>query len=234
MPNTALKPTRLRGACFVQNSTKPIPAPLVGLVGRYDNSDMFERNLIIIILISGVLSVILWVAHSYYMEREFVSPKHLNLAPLGNEGYVANLDLEKGNAYSLVVDAIMHRNKESEFRRSVRIIINGEEVELLSADNVLGNNTKFKFDWISQAQQIMRVKIYLFDFISPATCAPCNIEIKGHSVSYLSKYKAEVHKDINHSYYALGYVAIICSLVFILAWFVALPYVVVKSFYKKV
>ncbi len=193
---------------------------------------MIERKLIFVISISGILLAFFALVHSYYMAREFSSPIAIALLPNGETGYSGSATLERGAKYGVVIGAVMHRSREKEFNTLLRVFINNNQVNMLRADQIVGNNTLFKSEWVSQANQILYKKVYLSDIISPESCTKCKIEIRGHTQSYLTGYTAELHKNINHSYYILGYALALCVAVFVLSLFVALPYMIFKYVQK--
>lgn len=189
---------------------------------------MIERKLIFVISISGILLAFFALAHSYYMAREFSSPIAIALLPNGETGYTGSVTLERGAKYGLVVGAVMHRSRGKEFNTLLRVFINNNQVNMLRADQIVGSNTLFKSEWVSQTNQILYKKVYLGDFITPESCTKCKVEIQGHTQTYLTGYTAEIHKNVNHSYYIIGYASALCAVVFILSWFLALPYMIFK------
>jgi len=112
---------------------------------------------------------------------------------------------------------------------SLKLEINSKKIDLKATNYVIGNNATLNSGWINKAKRIWLVQEYLYEFVSPFSCTNCLVKITGHSPSYLSRYSIELHSNVDRSYYFAGHIAALSTLVFVLAFFVAIPYIVIKA-----
>lgn len=178
-------------------------------------------NIILCILIAFVFNT--------YRTKQFMNPVLVDMNIGDDNSYFGKVNLIPARKYGVVVSAIFHQSYTKYFMNP-RISIDGKIQRLIGGISMFSHNLGLNFHW-TEGHHTSYQKHYFGSFLVKEPCE-CIINIEGHSSSYLNKYKLELYKDVDESYFWLGAIyAFSIGLTILIGW-VYIPVKLINVFWR--